>query len=129
MSTAHQERTDVGLTEGSVPRRVRYDIRIRTAVIPALVASLPVRATAVVVPRGAVYRLRVLAHHNIADIVRRLGESGLDVLEVRAQPPLSSTELTSPLPVAGRTDVVARPTGARDPRDSPRPDEGADPGS
>lgn len=88
MTGPRAEQTDAGASGGSGQRRARYDIRVRSAVVPALVASFPVRATSVVVPRRAVYRVRIAAHQDIADVVRRLVESGLDVFEVRVHGPL-----------------------------------------
>ena len=70
----------------AVPVRASYDIRIGTALSPALVASFPVRATSVVVPRGAVYRLRVSGQRDIAEVVRRLVDAGIAVLEVHRSP-------------------------------------------
>jgi hypothetical protein len=67
---------------GRLPARSSYDIRIGSALSPALAASFPVRATSVVVPRGAVYRVRVSGQQDIADVVRRLLDAGIAVLEV-----------------------------------------------
>jgi hypothetical protein len=113
VSTAREDRSDAGSTDGSGPPRTRYDIRVSTAVIPALVASFPVRATAVVVPRRAVFRLRVSGHQDIADVVRRLVESGLEVVEVRAHRSAPSPELTAPAPVAGGSPTRRWADGSR----------------
>jgi hypothetical protein len=60
-----------------------YDLRVRTVVSPAFIASFPVPVRPTVVPRRSVYRFRVAKDRNIADVVRRLSRCGVDVLDIR----------------------------------------------
>jgi hypothetical protein len=58
---------------------------------PALVASFPVPLASAAVPRRTVHRLHVRADRGITELVRRLAECGVEVLDVR--------------PLAGRPDA------------------------
>jgi hypothetical protein len=62
----------------------RYELRIRTVLSKALAASFSVPATRVAVPRSTILRLRVDGDRDIADVVRRLAEGGVEVRDIRA---------------------------------------------
>lgn len=64
--------------------RTRYEVRVGTLLSKAMVAAfrLPVKRTAV--PRNTVYRLSVPADRDIAEVLQRLTESDVQVLEIRS---------------------------------------------
>ena len=64
----------------------RFEVRVRTVMSHALVASLPVRASGTAVPRRAVYRLCVDGERDIADVVASFSRAGVQVLEITARP-------------------------------------------
>ena len=61
----------------------RYELRVGTRVSEATLAAfrIPVRTT--VVPRNTVYRLRVPADRDLAEVLQLLTESAVQVLEIR----------------------------------------------
>jgi hypothetical protein len=65
-------------------RATHFEVRIRTVISKALAASFSVPATRVPVPRNTVLRLRVDGNRDIAEVVRRLAEGGVEVREIRA---------------------------------------------
>ncbi|SFL15198.1 hypothetical protein [Geodermatophilus ruber] len=68
------------------PRRYRFQLSVRTVLSAALVASLPVPASATAVPRHTTCRLVVAGDRHLADVVGRLTASGVEVVEIRAWP-------------------------------------------
>jgi hypothetical protein len=70
--------------DGSGPLLCRYELRIRTVVSRALAASFRHRAGDTVVRGNTVRRLRVVADtDDIPEVLRRLTESHVDLLELR----------------------------------------------
>lgn len=63
--------------------RTRYEVRVGTLLSHAMVAALrlPLRRTAV--PRNTVYRLSVPADRDLGEVLHRLTESDVQVLEIR----------------------------------------------
>jgi hypothetical protein len=63
--------------------RTWYEVRVRTLVSPAALATfrVPVRPTAV--PRQTYYRLRVPADRDLSEVLNRLTERDVQVLEIR----------------------------------------------
>jgi hypothetical protein len=61
----------------------RYELRVGTRVSEATLAAfrIPVRPT--LVPRSTVYRLRVPADRDLAEVLRLLTEREVQVLEIR----------------------------------------------
>jgi hypothetical protein len=85
--------------------RMSYEVLVERHLSPAMVATFPVALTTTTVPRNRVHRLRVRADQDLADVVRRLTERRVQLLEIRRCPAPGA-----PRPPAG-----------------PRPDEDADP--
>ena len=83
----------------------RYEVRVGTRVSEATLAPfrIPVRPT--VVPRNTVYRLRVPADRDLAEVLQLLTASEVQVLEIRR-----CTE-------RGRPDRGSRPAEAVQPAD------------
>ncbi|MGY1742977.1 MULTISPECIES: hypothetical protein [unclassified Blastococcus] len=86
--------------------RIRYELLVGTHVGTATLATLriPVRRTAV--PRRTLYRLRVPADRDLADTLRRLIDSDVEVVEIRrcAPPPKPARGGTPPPPGTSRED-------------------------
>jgi hypothetical protein len=62
----------------------RYELRIRTGVSRALAATFRYRAGDTVIRRNTAHRLRVVVDtDDIPDVLRRLTECDVDVLELR----------------------------------------------
>jgi hypothetical protein len=63
--------------------RTRYEVRVGTVVSAATLATfrLPVRPTAV--PRNTVYRIRVHTNRDLSELLHRLTEHDVQVLEIR----------------------------------------------
>ena len=63
--------------------RTRYEVRVGTVVSAATLATfrIPVRPTAV--PRNTVYRLRVHTNRDLSELLHRLTEHDVQVLEIR----------------------------------------------
>jgi hypothetical protein len=66
--------------------RNRFELRIGTLLSPAALATfrVPVRPTSV--PRNTVRRLRIPADRDLTDVVRRLIEQHVELLEIRRGP-------------------------------------------
>jgi hypothetical protein len=62
---------------------MRYEVFVGRHLSPATLATFPVALVPTAVPRHTVRRLRVGADRDITDIVRRLTESGIEILEIR----------------------------------------------
>ena len=66
------------------PKLYRYELRIRTGVSRALAATFRHRADDTVIGRNTARRLRVVADtDDIPDLLRRLTECDVDLLELR----------------------------------------------
>ena len=86
---AARHAADGAVLEGAVTMgaaRNRFELRIGTLLSPAALAAfqVPVRPTSV--PRNTVYRLRVTADHDLTDVVHRLIERDVELLEIRRGP-------------------------------------------
>jgi hypothetical protein len=67
----------------------RYELRIRTAVGRPLAASLHNSLRRAVLPRRTIYRLRIgedEANIDLADVLQRLTDRDIDVLDIRVCP-------------------------------------------
>jgi hypothetical protein len=105
--------------------RNRFELRIGTLLSPAALATfrVPVRPTSV--PRNTVRRLRIPADRDLTDVVHRLIERHVELLEIRRgpepprgarrRPPGDEHEATAPADT-GAAVVPLRP--ARRPRPS-----------
>ena len=102
--------------------RNRFELRIGTLLSPAALAAfrVPVRPTSV--PRNTVYRLRIPADRDLTDVLHRLIEQHVELLEIRRgpEPPRRSRrrpagdELDAPGPDhTGAGVVVPFRTGTR----------------
>jgi hypothetical protein len=103
----------------TTPARSRYEILVRTRVSPAALARLRIALTPTAVPRKTVYRLRVPADRDITEVVERLTERGIQLLEVRKSPSPSGARYRPPTPAGAAdepcADVIA-PFGTATPR-------------
>ena len=80
----------------TIPARSRYEILVRTRVSPAVLARLRIALTPTAVPRETVYRLHVPADRDITEVVERLTERGIHLLEVRKSPCRPGSRSRSP---------------------------------
>ena len=88
--------------------RNRFELRIGTLLSPAALAAFRVPVSPTIVPRNTVYRLRVPADRDLTDVVHRLIERHVEVLEIRrgSEPPRRSCR-----PPAGDQLDVPGPDG------------------
>jgi hypothetical protein len=89
--------------------RSRYEILVRTRVSPAALARLRIALTPTAVPRQTVYRLRVPADRDITEVVKRLTERGIQLLEIHKSPGRPGARRRSPDDTAAdepRADVI-----------------------
>ncbi|MBB3084502.1 hypothetical protein [Geodermatophilus sabuli] len=72
--------------------RNRFELRIGTVLSPAALAAFRVPLEPTSVPRNTVYRLRIPADRDLTDVVHRLIERHVELLEIRrgAEPPRRS---------------------------------------
>ena len=70
---------------GGSPVLYCFELWVRTVVNSPLVASLPVRTSRTAVPRHSVYSLCVDGDRDIADVVARFSQAGVEVLEITAR--------------------------------------------
>lgn len=61
----------------------RYEMWVKTVISPVLLAALPVRAEPATVPRRTLRRLRIAGARDVPAVLRRLAESGIEVLDIR----------------------------------------------
>src|SRR5215208_6312858 len=66
---------------GSV--RTRYELRVEALVSKAALASFRIPLTPIAVPRSAVYRFRIPADRDLPDVLARLIERDVQVVEIR----------------------------------------------
>jgi len=69
------------------PAGTSYELFVRRHLSPATLATFPVALMPTAVPRNTVHRLRVGADSDIAEIVGRLTECDVELLEIRRCPP------------------------------------------
>jgi hypothetical protein len=107
--------------------RTRYEVRVGTVVSAATLATfgVPVRPTAV--PRRTVYRIRVHTNRDLSEVLHRLTEHDVQVLEIRrcaepsrpSRPEHAARQETGDL--AAATDGVVLPFRERTPAFPPGP--------
>lgn len=68
------------------PDRTRYELLVERHLSPATLATFPVALTTTAVPRNRVRRLRVPGDRDLAEVVRRLTERRVQLLEIRRCP-------------------------------------------
>ncbi|MGY1631142.1 hypothetical protein ACI784_05450 [Geodermatophilus sp. SYSU D01186] len=61
----------------------RYELRVETVVSPAALATFGVPVEPTPVPRNTVFRFRVPADCDLTEVVHRLTERDVDLLEIR----------------------------------------------
>ena len=66
--------------------RTRYELRVGALVSKEALASFRVPLTPIAVPRDTVYRFRVPADRDLSDVLRRLIERDVQVVEIRRCP-------------------------------------------
>lgn len=91
--------------------RNSYELLVGTHLSTAILATFPVRLRPTAVPRQAVHRLRVGADRDLTEIVRRLTERQVQLLEIRlrpAGPPLPAPAERAPRPDAEAGGAVLR---------------------
>jgi hypothetical protein len=66
--------------------RTRYEVQVRTLVNPATLATFRVLVRPTAVPRNTVYRLRVPADADLSEVLHRLTELDVQILEIRQCP-------------------------------------------
>ncbi|MGY1622937.1 hypothetical protein ACI789_12130 [Geodermatophilus sp. SYSU D00965] len=105
--------------------RNRFELRIGTLLSPAALATFRVPVRPSRVPRNTVHRLRIPADRDLADVVHRLIERHVELLEIRRgpEPPRGrrrpaddECDLTGPADTGADVVVPLRP--ARRPRPS-----------
>jgi len=62
---------------------IRYELRVSTRVSEATLAAFRMAVRPTVVPRNTVYRLRVPADRDLAEVLQLLTEREVQVLEIR----------------------------------------------
>jgi hypothetical protein len=98
LRTASEERRTASVPEAAAPaqpdrrsgdrsRLYRYEMRVRTVLSQAILATMPVRTSSVSYPKHSVRGLRVggaagIDDVDIADVVARLNRAGAQVLEI-----------------------------------------------
>jgi hypothetical protein len=86
----------------------RYELRVGTVLSRAAIAAFHIRVTPTAVPRKTVYRFRIPADRDPSEVLHRLTEFDVQVLEIRRCFDVSSRDhgrdtsgRTGPLPEAG----------------------------
>ena len=72
--------------------RSRYEVRVGTVISPATLASLRVPVRPITVRRNTIYWIRVLASRDISEVLHRLTEHDVQVLEIRRRAEPSPSE-------------------------------------
>jgi hypothetical protein len=89
--------------------RTRYELRVGTLVSEAALATfrIPLRPTAV--PRNTVYRFRLPADCDLAEVLSRLTERDVQVLEIRRcpEPPRRERRTTQVAEQPARQETAA----------------------
>jgi hypothetical protein len=102
--------------------RTRYEILVATLLNKASLATFRFGATPTVVPRRTVYRLRVPAGRDLSEVVHRLTDHDVQVLEIRqcvqSEPEPAAAGAARPAPQGEPAEaagdggvVVSFPTG------------------
>jgi hypothetical protein len=109
--------------------RTSFELRIETIVGPAVLATfrVPLRPTAV--PRSSVYRFRIPADRDLTEVVQRLIERDVELIEIRRRPeprrsrrPAVSDGVVVPLRTATELPSAGADAG---PLEEPGPDGNA----
>ena len=66
--------------------RTRYELRVGALVSKAALASFRIPLTPIAVPRSTVYRFRVPADRDLSDVLGRLIERDVQIVEIRRCP-------------------------------------------
>src|SRR5690348_9068721 len=90
---------------------IRYELRVGTRVSEAMLAAFRIAVRPTVVPRNTVYRLRVPADRDLAEVLQLLTDSEVQVLEIRrcteqrrpdrVSPPAEAVEPAEAVPTSG----------------------------
>jgi hypothetical protein len=90
--------------------RTRFEVRVETLLSPVAVVGLGVPLDPTPVPRNSVYRFRIPADRDLAEVVRRLTERGVELVEIRKRPePPRRPRTPLPPPAAVADDPVVVP--------------------
>jgi hypothetical protein len=96
-------------------RRTRYELRVGTLVSEATLATFRIAVRWTDVRRETVYRFRLPADRDLTDVVHRLTERDVQVLEIRRCPePRRSGRGSAPVREEARGQEVADPAGTGD---------------
>jgi hypothetical protein len=102
--------------------RTSFELRIETIVGPAVLATfrVPLRPTAV--PRSSVYRFRIPADRDLTEVLQRLIERDVELLEIRRRPePRRSRRPAVPdgvvVPLRTATEIPPVGAGAEPPEE------------
>lgn len=115
--------------------RTRYEVRVGTLLSQAVVAAFRLPLRRIAVPRNSVYRLSVPADRDLGEVLHRLTESDVQVLEIRRclegprrvpdraqeRPEESSSDIDA-TDATGDGVVVPFRAVSRRPAGAPRPD-------
>jgi len=93
----------------AVPPRTSFEVRVETLLSPVAVVALGVPLEPTPVPRNSVYRFRIPADRDLAEVVRRLTERGVELVEIRKRPEPPRRPLPPPAVVADDPVVVPFP--------------------
>jgi hypothetical protein len=88
--------------------RIRYELLVRTVVSAATLATFQVSVSQTAVPRRTVYRFRVPADRDLAEVLSRLTERDVQVLEIRRCPELRPRHSGT---AQGRPEALRQETG------------------
>jgi hypothetical protein len=88
--------------------KTRYEVRIETVVSPATLAAFHVPLRQTPMPRRTVYRFSIPADRDLSEVVQRLTERDVELLEIRRRPDSGSRTgtATPPGPDAGADVIV-----------------------
>jgi hypothetical protein len=79
-------------------RRTRYEVLVATLLNEASLAAFRRGVMPTAVPRRTVYRLRVPADRNLPEVLHRLTDHNVQVLEIRCLPVGRERPTTAPVP-------------------------------
>ena len=63
--------------------RTRYELRVRSLISKAALATFRIPVSSTAVPRNTVYRFRVPTDRDLSEVLHRLTERDVEVLEIR----------------------------------------------
>jgi hypothetical protein len=89
--------------------RTRYEVRVGTLLSQAVVAAFRLPLRRIAVPRNSVYRLSVPADRDLGEVLHRLTESDVEVLEIRRclEGPRRTPDRAQERPETSSSDVGA----------------------